>query len=498
MTRAWHATALTLALSCTACAPRAIRVPLSDAHRSAIQSTKVVANIPQDQVIATYQPSNVRTPAGVGFGLLGVVVGGLVDAAADNHRFKAALTGAAPIYEALRFHDPRTAAKAILAHELDQEGRLQGAKFEVVREPAMATAKTAFLDAAGTDAVLLLGFHYQLSPDFRYILFNATGNMLPTKTASAPEITALARTDPTPPLYYQNFWTAVAAPGGGPWTSDLAAAAVDAIDGGILEVVRMLAWDLEQPGPRNGRYHSSGDTKVKHPLLGNQWPGVVVREVDGRQWLRLTSGELASVGDTYPALGSIQGREVKVARVIGRVEAASYRPTSDRQAVGVIGGFELVHPAARAVKSAHEEHGAKQRAFGGTEAVPAELPSLDIVDRLENGLAVVAPDVEAYVRTAIAAELGKMGVATAEGSRPILRGEILEARTERSGPARGATLRVRWVLADGAGAVVWSDTKTSTTSPDDPAETEVDAFHAVLRKAAEALVLDPAFGDAVK
>jgi hypothetical protein len=480
--------AVALVVSAQAAEPE--RSPLQDAQRRGIGSLHVVATLAQDELAFPADPAFERAR--------GVPGGGwYVVAIAESRRFERGLREVVPLREALRSHDAKGKVQAVLAEELEQSGGvLADATLAFDGGALDREGARALLDAAERDAVLLVTFGYQLSPDLRHIHVTATAALAPsTRAAGRVDVDKLARVRardfsfPGPNLYARRFVSTMPAPGWGRWKPELAPAAITAIDGGVAEIARMLVWDLVEGAAPQG--NGGGEWVEIMEWDGDEWERL--REVNGRLWYRSDEGVLGSSGATYPSPGS-----TKVARSVGLVRAGAYAPSSPVRAAGAISAVEVLNPARLAFEAARLDAEGKQRSFGSTPAVPQD-PTFGItLDRLTQGRTRFAPDLEVYTRTALTAELGAMGLVVAAQGRPKLRGEMVEAKIDRSAQGIAATLRVRWALTNAAGTALWAAEKAVTTTAEERAENEVDAFHGVLRKSAEALALDPAFAAAVK
>ncbi|HYD41190.1 MAG TPA: hypothetical protein VEB43_10210 [Anaeromyxobacter sp.] len=468
--------ALALLLAATPRSTPAEPLAVDDTQRDAIAPSKVVITIVQDELAFAEPTVNL-----VGSDLLTAIAVMKI----DEYRVAVLRREALPLRDALLFHDARSTALAVFGGELAKTSLLQHASVEV---SGKARSACEGLDA-GTGAVLLIDLNYRISPDVRNLVVAAAATLVAAKGDDPP----------CAPLYRREFVTAQRPPNWKTWSADHGAAAAAAIDGGIAEIARMLAWDLAQPAPASGSYAFTGFGK-QFAEFGEylRWAPDPVRQVDGRLWFRSGTGVLASTGGRYPALPDAVNK-VRIARVTGTSKAASYQPSSTQQLAGAIGGVEIRNPAARnALDAAMRDAEAKQRAFGTTASGP-EDPTYGItLDRLTQGRTVFAPDLEVYARTALERELRAMGLAVAAKGRPQLRGEIVEATVDRSPQGIAATLRLRWAVTDPAGTALWTAEKTATTLAEERAENEVEAFHTVLRKSAEALALDPAFAAAVK
>ncbi len=289
----------TLASGCA----QVTRKPLLDENRKAIASSETIANMSQEEIATSIQRST-------GGAAIGGLFGALIDAAVDSKRASKAESGAAPLRDLLVGYDPRPTVKAAMTKELAKVAAFRNTKLEVGREPRLDRATVSgMLDAAGTDALMLVDFDYRLSPDFKFIVVTSVASVFPTKAAADEKLKAMAAAPnpdnaimPCPALYHEIFMSSMPAPGEGTgiarWTADGGAAARMAIEGGIAEVARLLAWDLEQDGPKGTDYAVAGASQVVAPQFGpRQWYSIDAQ--DGRTWLRATTGELASMGDSY-------------------------------------------------------------------------------------------------------------------------------------------------------------------------------------------------------
>lgn len=318
---------LALALLSAGCA-QVSRHPLLEEHRKAITSSKTIGNVSQQEIATSIE----RSTAGFAIGGL---IGAIVDSAVENHRASKAESGAAALRDLLTDYDPRPAARSALEKELAGTSMFQGTRVELAQEPKLdKTTVTAMVDAAGTDALLVVDFDYRLSPSYDHIVVTAVATLLPTRAAASPVLKQVASTSdqllPSPLLYHGIFFSSCPAPleGAGMerWTSDKGAAARIAIEGGIAEVVRMLVWDLDQPGPKGALYEANGATAQVMKQFGpRQWYLLDVK--DGRSWYRSPTGELASSGEAYPGLEVVPAAVEAKAEPVPRVAAVP--PTLD-------------------------------------------------------------------------------------------------------------------------------------------------------------------------
>ncbi len=304
----WRWLALGLAFLSSGCASAIrTRTPLAEAHRQAIQSSRTVANVSQEEVGVSIEVSNAGVAAGASFGLIGALIGSAIESGINNTRAKEAEAVAAPIRTAMVGYDARAKVEAALTRELAGHPLLKATVLEQRRDAKLdRSAIETMLDRCTEDAVLLVDFNYQFTPTFDHLVVTTVASFLPTKKAQSPELAKLAGAPPTEPgyprplMYRVTAMTSTSAPAGDGkpqerWAADEAAAARQAIDTGIDEVVRLVVWDIDQPAPKYSTYEVSGTKPLAYKQLGMQREWYVVSTENGRTWLRARSGELASL-----------------------------------------------------------------------------------------------------------------------------------------------------------------------------------------------------------
>lgn len=271
------------------------RIPLAEEHRKGITSVHVVGNLAQAEIGTRFHGSvqYFNQPY--------------------NHARTTALrSGAAKVEEALGAFDVRPRLKAALEQELGKHPLFQGAEVEVSQQGPLSDE--AVLAKGGADAVLVVDLWYAFNDHLEFLIVGATVTLLPTASAADPALkkafgagtSALSVT----PLYRNLFVTSIPAPGEGDedeverWTVGDAAPARLGIEGGVVEVARMLAWDLDQGGPPGGRrsYPVPRESKVELPQLGVHFEAAPVLKQAERVWYRNDDGVLGSMGDTYPGV----------------------------------------------------------------------------------------------------------------------------------------------------------------------------------------------------
>jgi len=226
------------------------------------------------------------------------------------------------VQRALAGYDARETARAGLARGLTRHPLFAETTVEERRQLDRATVD-ALLAQAGTDALLLVEFSYDLLPGLDHLRVTGQATLCPTRAARSSDLRELAGSPPPRdtgapvavrlwlrprlpcrPLYRNTYYSAVPAPtagkGVGRWTADGGAAARRAIEGGIEEVIELLVFDLDQPAQAGKRYEVPGVKPRVFKYLPQTDDWFELRKVNGRTWYRTESGELASIGNVYP------------------------------------------------------------------------------------------------------------------------------------------------------------------------------------------------------
>lgn len=483
---------LLLALLGVGCVPNIVRTPLADAHRKAIVSSKTIGNVSQDELGTSIEESS-------GGRVVGGLLGAAIDEAVNLGRADSARAAVGQLRDALFDHEPKQTAQRALTEEVKKVGVLQATKLEFQSETRRdRRTVSAIIERAGADALLIIDFDYRLSPDFEFIVVGCVATLFPAPAATSPELKRLADSPgPLPPVLYRGvFLSSMQVPPGegtpvARWSANRGALAREAIDGGIAEVVRMFAWDVDQAGASGDSYAARGVAFVQFEEFGlaKLYP---VGPRESRTWYRADSGEVVSIGPGYGAPGK---NAAKLAPK-SAVSSASASPMLS----GALAGTEVVYAAGRAIMEEQENVAAMERASGkdhgaqGTGVVRVDERQAVSVDRLRGGRVPFPPTVEAYASARIASEMTRLGLSTAAGA-PTLRCEIQEAKLDRA--AREVSLRMRYQLTTAAGNVTYTAEKTTVGGVLDGAASEAEAFHIALRRAVEALALDTAFVAAI-
>lgn len=187
--------------------------------------------------------------------------------------------------------------------------------------------------------------------------------------------------------------------------------------------------------------------------------------------------------------------------VASPVEASRYVPSSRLTASGGL----IVAAASYQPAEVAESRAAEARSRAGPNTSVNNLPARSLPrfgpDRDElagEGRTRFSPGVGEYVRSALAAELRRMGIDTARVQR-ALRAQIEDASVDASGWGYRVSLRVKYELTEaGTGRVLYSAVKGASPPPPAPAMLESEALDQAIRASAEELVQDPEFAAAIR
>jgi hypothetical protein len=288
-----------------------LRVGLRDDRRTQIGSAKTIAALAQPEIGTSINEADSRGQ----FGIVGVVI----DAAVNHSQSKTAEAAVVPVHDALVGYDPRHALGAALTRELGPLNWLKGNSVEVMQlGDSSPNAVAGLVKKSDRDALLLALCEYRLTPSFRTIVMTANVALYPRPAPHSSDGAAQAEDEATRPLYFNEITASVTLPGKAVakltkdqaaklWAENDGRRARRAIDVAIVELARMIAFDLDQP-PSESYAPPEGAKKMK--VLGKDElkvhvvTGYVVRQENGRPWVRLRSGELKSAGqlaDQVPA-----------------------------------------------------------------------------------------------------------------------------------------------------------------------------------------------------
>ncbi len=279
----------------------ATRVALGDVQRSQIASVKTVAALSQQELGVAI----VQSTAGASAGLIGAVI----DSSVNNSRVKTAEAAAVPVRDALVTYDPSAAIGAALSRELRPIAWLKRNSIETRSVAGNKSAVAELVKKSGADMLLLVQTDYRLTPEFDALVVTAKVSLFPL-TAPPPADAEEGGEPPAPaPVYFNTLTASTLLSGfqkGMPldaaarlWAANGGQGARRALDGGLGEVARLVAFDLQQGAPEKAAYEPPAEAKtveVPAKYASGNAQGYVVRTEGGRFWVRLRSGELNSAG----------------------------------------------------------------------------------------------------------------------------------------------------------------------------------------------------------
>lgn len=188
---------------------------LPDAARDKIASTEVVVPVRQSEIYVYVPPSTSGTQAGAAFGMLGVLVGAMVDTSVNNSRTSKAETAVKPLRDAIVDYNFDAALKDDVGKSLTQVGIAHVGNVRVAKEvtpEAMDAALTGSTDAA----VLFTTADYHLSNDANQLSVVVTAMMFPNSDALRavqPAQKTKTRTDAKNAIYRNTFMFQADVPG---------------------------------------------------------------------------------------------------------------------------------------------------------------------------------------------------------------------------------------------------------------------------------------------
>jgi hypothetical protein len=303
-TRTAGALAVAALLVSTGCATTK-RVPLGEENAQRLKTVRPVAALAQQELKTSIVVSN----AGAGFGLIGA----LIDTSVNNSAAKGAEAKVVPVRNALIGWEAGAALRAALEREVVPVALLHVGKIEVQQLPDAKDAIAKLVEGTKEDALFLVQTDYRLSPAFDRIVITAKASLLRAKLppTSAEQDAAADGSEPKP-LYANTFVTSTALPGfvagkttldeaAALWAAEQGRAARTALEVGMNEVARMIAFDIVQirtagPNPPEPKYEAPAGAATLTsvgPNAQGTLSGFAVRQEKGRAWLRASTGELA-------------------------------------------------------------------------------------------------------------------------------------------------------------------------------------------------------------
>lgn len=265
---------------------------------SSVGVTGIVA-LRQQELRTTINAQHSDAIAGQ-FGLIGSLIGSAIDASVNAKRAKAAEASVGHLRDGLLNYAPTDRFTAALTQHAGQANGTPRSTF-VVRQVGSPDDPRKWIEAAGTDKVLLIDFDYALTPNCDGVQLSALVTLHARKGGRPPKGMA----GNLPPVIYQNVISTVryfpALLGG-----DMAAKAEElsadhaktvraALDLAQQDMAALILYDLDvAERPENAVYKSDAPKRVIPVNRFNYMPmeGMVEREDGDRAWVRLAVGDL--------------------------------------------------------------------------------------------------------------------------------------------------------------------------------------------------------------
>jgi len=283
-----RATLLALAVvAATGCAtPR--RAPLLEGQRTRLDNVKTVASFARPELGVSIEVSKIETY------FPGAGMPSLIDAPINAHRTRVAENAAAPIRQAIVDHDAGSALRAALEKELGSLPWLEGNVVELKKVTDTREGIAQAVQESGANYLLLVQVDHRFTPAFDAIVITARVSVLEKATAR--------------PLYLNTILTARRHPGlpagktplelaARLWTDANGVGARHALDDGMAELAAMIAFDLTEAKDTGGNlYDARGNPRAESVpnAYGADMEGYVVREPNGRIWVRFKNGDLSA------------------------------------------------------------------------------------------------------------------------------------------------------------------------------------------------------------
>jgi len=210
-------------------------IPLKHSRAVSIKSTRVHATIAQEEVEATVNVQNTPLP---NVGLIGALVGAVIDTAITSHRAGEAKKLLEPIRREISDFDFRAAFFESLEQTLPALGALHTAILTSSKLPQTPEVQQVVRTRAPEDAVLFVTTRYEFAVGFRTFSVVTTAE-LSRKPDQEPLYLATFRYDSAPILGGKEPAEAASS-----WAAHNAAALREAMREGIDETMKMLVLDL--------------------------------------------------------------------------------------------------------------------------------------------------------------------------------------------------------------------------------------------------------------
>jgi hypothetical protein len=244
-----------------ACAGLPPQQALPSSAKEKITSTDVVMSVRQNEIYMYVPPSNVGAAAGASFGLVGAIMGAVIDSSVNNARTTAAEKAMKPLRDTLVGFEYDPMQRDDLKATLSGVAWLHSGDVRVNKDFGAESYENAY-KAATASTVLLTGSDYHLSNDGD-VLYVTLSAYIFTKDAAAKEQKVVPgnRTKPKPntapekSIYRDVLTFQTRIPGAGAdrdknialWAADNGAAMRSVLTMASAKLAKLLADDLDRP-----------------------------------------------------------------------------------------------------------------------------------------------------------------------------------------------------------------------------------------------------------
>jgi hypothetical protein len=294
-----------------ACSSNPTHIAISDEVRNTQPSADVVLATSQKEIYADIMAAN-SSAVSVQFGLLGALIGAVVDASVNSGKSKTAEKKVAVVKDSLLDYDFNSELK----NNLDQE--LQNISWlnieSLVEENGYDQTKlNSVFEASTSDAVFIVEAGYYLVPDFNHfklsVNINAYAKNQDLKNLAALKVAALKDSEEEKSLLYRNNMVFISSLPISHESAELAAKAWAENEGQLIrramgnavkEIKLMLTMDLNT----NGDIYKKGSLDIEKkdirtysyiPSIKESASGRLIESNSDRVLLRTLTGELHSV-----------------------------------------------------------------------------------------------------------------------------------------------------------------------------------------------------------
>ncbi len=269
------------------------RVAFDAEKKGHINTSTGFVGLTQQEIAADINQSNLAQAAGGG------LLFSVIDAGINNSRAKDAEKDVVPVRDALIGYDVGQTLKTDLVSSLKPTSWLKLRTIEV-RQLSDEKALRSWLPSTEGNVMLLVRPYYRLNAGFNVMTISATVSVQGPPPADDKEKLGA-------PLYSNTLVCAVTLPGSTGkmtrvdaaqlWSGNSGRNARLALNEGLSEIARMIAYDLELPNPPEKKIFKApedAETRAPNPNIPG-YEGYVTHTEKDHVWVRMPFGELYSM-----------------------------------------------------------------------------------------------------------------------------------------------------------------------------------------------------------